>query len=221
MFIGYYNYTVLLTYFGLCSAVYGMMQAMKNDYRTAIICLLICGLCDMFDGMIARTNKTRSEDAKSFGVQIDSLCDLVCFGVFPVIIGFALSPASWFTVLAAAFFVLAAVIRLGYFNVEEMNRMGGSADKRHYYTGLPVTASALIMPMVALITTLKGLHLPFIYPLGLAITGVLNISRFRVRKPYTVGIVCMIVVGALVFYLAYRYGGSITCMKPGAYPTNV
>ena len=87
MFIGYYNYTVLLTYFGLCSAVYGMMQAMKNDYRTAIICLLICGLCDMFDGMIARTNKTRSEDATSFGVQIDSLCDLVCFGVFPVIIG--------------------------------------------------------------------------------------------------------------------------------------
>ena len=86
MFIGYYNYTVVLTYLGLSSAVVGMVEAMKHDYKTALICLLICGVCDMFDGMIARTSKKRSEDAKSFGVQIDSLCDVICFGVFPVVI---------------------------------------------------------------------------------------------------------------------------------------
>ena len=74
--IGYYNYSVILTYIGLASAVYGMVQAMSYNPRVAILCLMVCGLCDAFDGAIARTCK-RTEDEKSFGMQIDSLCDLL------------------------------------------------------------------------------------------------------------------------------------------------
>ena len=85
--IGYYNYSVILTYFGLCCAVFGMTMALRGDVRLALLCLMVCGICDMFDGTIARKCK-RSEDAKSFGIQIDSLCDLVCFGVFPAILGY-------------------------------------------------------------------------------------------------------------------------------------
>lgn len=51
--IGYYNYSVILTYIGLASAVYGMIQAMSYNPRVAILCLMICGLCDAFDGAIA------------------------------------------------------------------------------------------------------------------------------------------------------------------------
>mgnify|MGYP007032777772 FL=1 len=44
----------------------------------------------MFDGKIARTKKNRTEDEKQFGIQIDSLCDVVCFGVFPIVLCYEL-----------------------------------------------------------------------------------------------------------------------------------
>lgn len=69
--IGYYNYTVVLTYISLASSVFGMTQAIHGRFKTAILCLAISGLCDMFDGKIARTKKDRTEDEKAFGIQID------------------------------------------------------------------------------------------------------------------------------------------------------
>ena len=88
--IGYYNYTVVLTYISLASSVFGMTQAIHGRFKTAILCLAISGLCDMFDGKIARTKKDRTEDEKAFGIQIDSLCDVVCFGAFPALICYLL-----------------------------------------------------------------------------------------------------------------------------------
>ena len=214
MFIGLYNYTVVLTYIGLSSAVFGMMEAMKQDYRTAVLCLLICGLCDMFDGKIARTAKKRTKDEKAFGIQIDSLCDVICFGVFPAVLGYSLCPASTYSVLCMIFFVLAAVIRLAYFNVMEFNR--NSDEHLECYRGLPVTSSALIMPCVALITALNRVTWANLYPTALAVLGLLFIGNFKVKKPYRIGIVALAVVGLLVFFLVYRYGGSITCLKEEA-----
>ncbi len=52
--IGFYNYTVVLTYIGLASAVFGMTQVFGGNYRAALLCLIVCGTCDMFDGKIAR-----------------------------------------------------------------------------------------------------------------------------------------------------------------------
>ena len=213
MFIGFYNYTVVLTYVGLASAVVGVSEAISGNYRMAVLCLLISGLCDMFDGIVARTNKRRSRDAKRFGVQIDSLCDVICFSVFPAVLGLCLCPNNVFTILCCVFFVLAGIIRLAFFNVQEQNREENNEGKREYYLGLPVTMSALIMPAVALITTIDKISWAYLYPTCLALLGVLNISRFKVKKPYMVGVICMVILGAAVFYLALRYGSNITCMK--------
>ena len=79
--IGFYNYSVILTYISLLSSVFGMTQAIHGRFKAAVFCLALSGLCDMFDGKIARSMKNRTEDEKSFGIQIDSLCDVVCFGV--------------------------------------------------------------------------------------------------------------------------------------------
>ena len=77
--IGIYNYTVVLTYMSLCSSVFGMTQAIHGHFKIAIFCLALSGLCDMFDGKVARSKKDRTDDEKAFGIQIDSLCDVVCF----------------------------------------------------------------------------------------------------------------------------------------------
>lgn len=209
--IGYYNYTVILTYIGLCSAVYGINMALDGhgSIRGSLICLMICGLCDMFDGTIARACKTRSENAKTFGMQIDSLCDLVCFGVYPVIIGYGLGNRSIFSVCCGMFFVLAAIIRLAYFDVQEINRKINNEDKRTNYTGLPVTSVALIIPAVMLLDLTHFFSIVKYYDIMLVIIGLLFISPFKIKKLYLQGLLCLASVGILVFCLVVKYGQMI------------
>lgn len=208
--IGYYNYSVIVTYLGLLLGVYGMQLALTGKIRGAIICLLFCGMCDMMDGAIARTCK-RTPPAMCFGMQIDSLCDMVCFGVFPSVISFVLGPANGFTVACAMLYTLAAVIRLSYFNVQEIMKEP-DAEKRTHYTGLPVTTSALIMPLIALLCALPKAS-AYVYPVSLAVMGVLFVSRFQVKKPYGRAIALMALVGLIVLILIIMLGGKIPCTR--------
>lgn len=90
--LGYYNYTVILTYVGLLAGFSGILAALEGSYRSAMLCLMTAGFCDMFDGAIASTRK-RTEQEKCFGIQIDSLCDLVCFGVLPAVLVYCMGSA--------------------------------------------------------------------------------------------------------------------------------
>ena len=83
--LGFYNYTVILTYLGMLSGFTGIVCASSDNLKGALICLVIAGVCDMFDGKIASTMERTRQD-KRFGVQIDSLSDLICFGVLPALI---------------------------------------------------------------------------------------------------------------------------------------
>ena len=127
--IGYYSYTVILTYLSLIFAMAGIHLSFNGMYQWAFICLIMCGICDTFDGMVARSKKNRTDEEKRFGIQIDSLCDLVAFGVFPAILGYnvGLSSIGWLAI--EIFYVLAAVIRLAYFNVKEETRQKETTRK--------------------------------------------------------------------------------------------
>ena len=70
--IGFYNYTVILTYVGMLSGFMGIVSAWSGNLKMALLCLIFAGVCDMFDGKIASTMK-RTKQEKRFGVQIDSL----------------------------------------------------------------------------------------------------------------------------------------------------
>ena len=76
--IGFYNYSVIVTYLGVALSVTGMALACSGRYEFAILCLALAGACDTFDGKIARAMKNRTREMEIFGVQIDSLCDMVC-----------------------------------------------------------------------------------------------------------------------------------------------
>lgn len=116
--IGFYDYTVVLTYISLVISMIGMTQAIHGRFKTAIVCLAVSGLCDMFDGKIARTKKDRTEDEKTFGVQIDSLCDMVCFGAFPALICYLLGVRGFWGLSVIGLYVVASMIRLAFFNVK-------------------------------------------------------------------------------------------------------
>ena len=67
--IGFYDYTVILTYISFASSISGIFLATRGHFNWAIFCLAFSGLCDMFDGKIARTKKNRTEDEKRFGIR--------------------------------------------------------------------------------------------------------------------------------------------------------
>ena len=98
--VGFYNYTVILTYLGVVSAVLGIGLSMYGRTSMAIVCLMISGFCDLFDGSIARTKKQRTENEQKFGIQIDSLADMICFGILPVAIGFSIGLTKWYEAAA-------------------------------------------------------------------------------------------------------------------------
>lgn len=183
--IGFYNYTVILTYMSLVSAVIGMVQASKGNFDMAVICLVISGICDAFDGMVARMKKDRTEDERNFGIQLDSLCDVVAFGVFPAMICYFMGVDSIFGLVCVCLFSVCALIRLAFFNVLEAKRQqtegGGGIAK--YYRGLPVTAIAIIFPPVYLL----GRFLPqsvfmAVLHIMLVVVAFLFVLDFKVKK---------------------------------------
>lgn len=94
------------------------------------------------------SKKNRTEDEKRFGIQIDSLCDIVCFGVFPTIICYFTGMRNLPGVLILMFYCLAGLIRLAYFNVMEERRQQETSENRKYYQGLPITTISVILPLV-------------------------------------------------------------------------
>ena len=183
-FIGFYNYTVILTYMSLISGVIGMKCAFDGKFGFAMGCLIFSGVCDMFDGVVARSKKNRTADEKNFGIQIDSLCDAVCFGVFPAIFLYfsGVNTIHGFAILV--FYVLCAVIRLAFFNVLEMNRQMNETGCAKGYRGLPVTSAAIIFPLIYLldIAFIPNNIMNIIYYIIPCITGILFITDFRFPK---------------------------------------
>ncbi len=239
--IGFYDYTVILTYLSLLSASCGIVVSLAGGGHPFIGCffLLFCGFCDAFDGKVARTKKDRTELERNYGIQIDSLSDLVAFGVLPACMGGALILRSdfllglaetyadrWFVLLGGLalfavliLYVLAAMIRLAYFNVTEEERQKTEGGVRKYYTGLPVTAAALIFPLVMLAQYLVTADITLIYIAVALLTGVAFISgRIRVRKPGLRGILVMIAMGAVI--LAVMIGVMVLRIR-GVSPTDM
>ncbi len=181
--IGFYSYTVVLTYLGLASAAMGMILTFQGFAKYALFCLAFSGLCDMFDGKVARLKKDRTEDEKRFGIQIDSLCDVVCFGAFPMILCYSIGMRGPAGILILVFYLIAGVIRLAFFNVMEEKRQDETDEARKYYQGLPITSIAIILPLFCTLRPLLGHR--FLSELHICIltVGLLFIINFPLRKP--------------------------------------
>lgn len=230
--LGIWDYTVVLTYCSLLSATTGILISLSGHGHPyiGVMFLLLCGLCDTFDGRVARSKKNRTQKEKDFGVQIDSLSDLVAFGVLPVCVGMALYKRDLFEagrvkgfimtnppsepsplcavpmaviIAVSALFVLAALVRLAYFNITVEETQGeGLGDKKHYF-GLPVTSTALIFPTFLLlrhILYVNDLNISFVYYILLIIVAILFVMKFKLKKPGSAMIYFMVLIGAIEFF---------------------
>lgn len=146
--LGVYDYTVVLTYVSVLISMGGMLFSLNGCPKMAVVCLAVSGFCDMFDGKIARTKKNRTEVEKRFGIQIDSLADIICFGVAPSLIAYRMGMNHIVGIAILMFYVLAGLIRLAWFNVSEEIRQNETEENRECYQGLPITSMAIALPIL-------------------------------------------------------------------------
>ena len=161
---------------GLMSAVIGIYFAIQGNFHAAIIGILWAVLFDWYDGIIARKMKGRTKVQGDFGAHLDSMIDIVSFGVFPAIVLLSYGNYNiWF--FPGAFVIIAtSAIRLSYFNIY------GLVDSKTY-KGLALDNNVLILAFVFLFESFF-LHSTFsivIYILLIILSG-FNLSSIPTPK---------------------------------------
>lgn len=131
---GIYIIPSLLTTTALYFGFFSIVSSFQGDFSKAAWAIVVAGIFDLLDGKVARLTKTTSE----FGVQYDSLSDLVSFGLAPGILAFAwaLEPFGRYGLLAAFLYVTCAALRLARFNVNS-----DTVEKKKF-KGLPTPGGA-------------------------------------------------------------------------------
>lgn len=208
-FIGYWNKSVILTYIGIVASIVGSVALLKNNsLKTALTCLIIAGICDMFDGTVARMCK-RTDNEKEFGVQIDSLADMICSIAFPLTIfihSVELNTnirqtvnSEVLTIIIASTYAVCGIARLAWFNINTAN----TEKKVTHYTGLPVTFIALIFPIIHLIGFAFDLC-NLTYYITILITSILFIGNFKLVKPGKVTYIVLVIL-AIISSIAIQF----------------
>ncbi len=137
----------LFTLANLFCGFASIIACLEGDIERAAVLILLAGLFDALDGVIARLVRSTSE----FGVELDSLCDVVSFGVAPSVMLWVVFFHEWLNwgLLIASLPALMAVLRLARFNVQLT-----SMEDKAYFRGMPVPAAALMI--VSYITFTHG-----------------------------------------------------------------
>lgn len=202
MFIGKYNKSVILTYVGVAISIFGMVLALNKNINYAMLCLIVAGICDLFDGQIARMIK-RTEEEKSFGVQIDSLADMIDFIAFPIILFYALGLTSWYHIALYVVYALCGITRLGYFNIFVAGVMAEEPVK--YYSGLPVTYAALIFPLVWLVSfVVRPGAFGIVFTATMALVALLFVLNIKIAKPRGAAYAFFMVLAlAMISFIVY------------------
>jgi CDP-diacylglycerol--serine O-phosphatidyltransferase len=169
--IGYGNAANYITFSGLQFALASCYCALEGNIQISIILLIAAGICDMFDGLVARKLKKRTPSEMRFGIQLDSLVDQVCFGVTPAVIVFSVVGKEWYVFAACALYVVCAVDRLAYFN-----SIVAVEEKITHYRGLPVTTVASLLPAVYLFLP------PIAGVITLAVLALLFVLNIKIPK---------------------------------------
>jgi CDP-diacylglycerol--serine O-phosphatidyltransferase len=197
-----------------------------DDYALASLLLVFALFFDMLDGRVARLTKTQS----AFGLQIDSLADVISFGVAPALLVYrwSLSQKGVAGIVVAFTFVAAAAVRLARFNVLSMGENGAPTKPGKYIIGLPVPGAAgVLVSLVVANHAISGALPSYVDPL-MILTGFLaflmvstvRFRSFKELKPNarTFGFVLFAVVSSAVisvktkpaFVLVWLLGSYVT-----------
>jgi len=184
---GIYVLPNLITLSSMFAGFYSIIASLNSDYERAAWAIMIASVFDALDGWVARMTHT----ATRFGIEIDSLADVISFGVAPAVLVYTWTLSSFGRVgwLGSFFLVACGALRLARFNVQM-----GSTEKKHF-SGLPIPASALVISTTVLA-----------YGELIDILEHLNLARIAeaVGKDYWVLALTFLLAGLMVSNITYH-----------------
>ena len=183
--IAYLNLPNAITLGGMLCALASILLALQGAQAWSLAALLAAGVCDLLDGLAARRSK-RSDEQRQFGQALDSLVDVLSFGVAPLAFLYALQPApSLAFQVCGALYLAAVVLRLAYFSVHGLVEQQPGQGRARYYTGMPVTYAAFLLPASAVLAALLPWQalLEWLRCAWLLALAALFLSRRRFGKP--------------------------------------
>ena len=202
---GVYILPNLLTTASLFCGVYALICAFNHQYQHAALAILASFFLDGLDGRIARVTRTTSQ----FGVEYDSLADLVAFGVAPAALAFswAMAPTGRFGWLAACLYIACGALRLARFNVQ-------SEKKRStHFSGLPIPAAAGLIVSIVLFGgemgwaqgPPRGVLIGVLYLLSFLMVSNIPYPSFKDipllrRKPFHTLVGCVLLLAVILVY---------------------
>ncbi|MEZ5541687.1 MAG: CDP-diacylglycerol--serine O-phosphatidyltransferase [Pseudomonadota bacterium] len=176
---GIYLLPNMITTAGLFAGFYAIVAAMNNRFEPAAVAIFVAMIMDGIDGRVARLTNTQSE----FGVQYDSLSDMVCFGLAPALVMYEWSlhfmkSVGWAKLgwLAAFIYTASAALRLARFNAQV------STAEKKYFRGLPSPSAAGVQAGLVWAATDLGIDgRDLVYPVFVLTiaTGMLMVSNIR------------------------------------------
>lgn len=166
----------LITSASLLLGFWSIVMSIEHRFERAALFIVLAGICDMLDGYVARATRSTSR----FGVEYDSIVDMVSFGIAPALLvyNWALSPLGRRGWLIGALFALCAALRLARFNAQ--------THESDRYQGVPSTIAGGFVAASVWFVAWLGLEPPFSRPLGLSLTiGFAGLSLLMVSSlPY-------------------------------------
>lgn len=199
MFIGKWNPSVVLSYIGVGFSIAGIFLSLSAGMESALSCLIMAGICDLFDGKLARSMK-RDEEEKAFGIQLDSLADVLSFVVFPVILLLGLERGNLFSLFCSFVFTVCGIARLAFFNIS-----ASSEEAAVFFRGLPVTYTAIILPLLYLLRyAVSETAFILIFQLSFLGIGFFNILDVKLKKPREAAYIIFPLLAAAMLWFYWR-----------------
>lgn len=162
-----------ITLGNLVCGVFSLLCTLNSDYTMAGLFILLGGIFDRYDGTVARFLNTNSE----LGKELDSLADLVSFGVAPAVLAYSLFNLRSFGILGiiiTVIFPVAGAFRLARYNCSEFNNV---------FTGVPITIAGSLLSILCILATVKIKAMAPVVPMTfMIILAYLMISHFQIKK---------------------------------------
>ena len=178
---GVYILPSLFTTGNLLCGYIAVVRSLQGDYEWAALAVFIAALLDRFDGWVARLTRTSTE----FGVQLDSLADVISFGMAPALMiymwALAQMPKPWS--LAPFLYLAAGTARLARFNIQTQ------VQDRRWFVGLPIPAAACVLAATVFYSPARVVDplTSILVSLLVVILGILMVSRLRYRSFKEIG----------------------------------
>ncbi|MDA7828478.1 phosphatidylcholine/phosphatidylserine synthase [Gammaproteobacteria bacterium] len=176
----------VITLSGLSFGLSSIRFAIEEDFNLAILCILIAGVCDVLDGMLARHLKSESD----LGAQLDSLSDFLSFGIAPGILVYMsiFNMESSIGTFACLVFIIFSCLRLALYNVRLELSKSSEEELESFFTGIPTPVGAVLI-LLPLTHSFMGFdwayeNLNFVAAYIILISGLLasRIPTFSIKR---------------------------------------